>query len=84
MGLRPGSAGTPKAEAAGLRVMGPSEAAAWADVVMVLTPDELQGGPLTPSTCTATSARAPHSPSRTGSRGALPGDRAGGPTSTCS
>jgi ketol-acid reductoisomerase len=32
-----------KAEAAGLRVMGPSEAAAWADVVMVLTPDEGQG-----------------------------------------
>ncbi len=43
VGLRPGSAGTPKAEAAGIRVMGPSEAAAWADVVMVLTPDELQG-----------------------------------------
>ncbi|WP_419728320.1 ketol-acid reductoisomerase [Lichenicola sp.] len=41
--LRPGSAGIAKAEAAGLRVMGPSEAAAWADVVMVLTPDELQG-----------------------------------------
>ncbi len=43
VGLRPGSVGTPKAEAAGIRVMGPSEAAAWADVVMVLTPDELQG-----------------------------------------
>ena len=43
VGLRPGSAGIAKAEAAGLRVMGPSEAAAWADVVMVLTPDELQG-----------------------------------------
>ncbi len=41
--LRPGSAGIAKAEAAGLRVMTPSEAAAWADVVMVLTPDELQG-----------------------------------------
>nr|WP_321984265.1 ketol-acid reductoisomerase [uncultured Lichenicoccus sp.] len=41
--LRPGSAGIAKAEAAGLRVMSPSEAAAWADVVMVLTPDELQG-----------------------------------------
>jgi len=41
--LRPGSAGIAKAEAAGLRVMPPSEAAAWADVVMILTPDELQG-----------------------------------------
>jgi ketol-acid reductoisomerase len=43
VGLRPGSAGIAKAEAAGHKVMGPSEAAAWADVVMVLTPDELQG-----------------------------------------
>ncbi len=43
VGLRAGSAGIAKAEAAGLRVMGPSEAAAWADVVMVLTPDEGQG-----------------------------------------
>ena len=43
IGLRPGSVGIAKAEAAGLRVMSPPEAAAWADVVMVLTPDELQG-----------------------------------------
>jgi ketol-acid reductoisomerase len=43
VGLRPGSAGVAKAEAAGVRVMGPSEAAAWADVVMILTPDEGQG-----------------------------------------
>jgi ketol-acid reductoisomerase len=43
VGLRPGSAGVAKAEAAGLRVLGPSEAAAWADVIMVLTPDEGQG-----------------------------------------
>ena len=43
VGLRPGSAGLAKAQAAGLRVMGPSEAAAWADVIMVLTPDEGQG-----------------------------------------
>ncbi len=43
VGLRPGSAGVAKAEAAGLRVIGPSEAAAWADVIMVLTPDEGQG-----------------------------------------
>ncbi|MBE7212527.1 MAG: ketol-acid reductoisomerase, partial [Gluconacetobacter diazotrophicus] len=41
--LRPGSGGIAKAEAAGFRVMTPAEAAAWADVVMILTPDELQG-----------------------------------------
>jgi ketol-acid reductoisomerase len=40
--LRPGSATAKKAEAAGFRVMTPAEAAKWADVVMVLTPDELQ------------------------------------------
>jgi ketol-acid reductoisomerase len=43
VGLRPGSAGVKKAEAAGLRVMDPAEWAKWADVVMVLTPDEGQG-----------------------------------------
>ncbi len=32
-----------KAEAAGFKVMTPAEAAKWADVIMVLTPDELQG-----------------------------------------
>ena len=31
-----------KAESAGLKVMPLSDAAAWADVVMMLTPDELQ------------------------------------------
>ncbi|MDE2329016.1 MAG: ketol-acid reductoisomerase [Rhodospirillales bacterium] len=41
--LRKGSAAVAKAEAAGLRVMTPEEAAAWADVVMILTPDEGQG-----------------------------------------
>ena len=40
--LRPGSASAQKAEAAGLKVMTPAEAAKWADVVMVLAPDELQ------------------------------------------
>ena len=40
--LREGSASIKKAEAAGLEVMSPKKAAAWADVVMVLTPDELQ------------------------------------------
>ncbi|HLT00767.1 MAG TPA: ketol-acid reductoisomerase [Geminicoccaceae bacterium] len=40
--LRPGSATAAKAEGAGFQVMAPGEAAAWADVVMVLVPDELQ------------------------------------------
>jgi ketol-acid reductoisomerase len=40
--LREGSASRAKAESAGFRVMSPSEAAAWADIVMVLVPDELQ------------------------------------------
>jgi ketol-acid reductoisomerase len=40
--LRPGSASAKKAEAAGLKVMGVGEAAKWADLIMMLTPDELQ------------------------------------------
>jgi ketol-acid reductoisomerase len=43
VGLRRGSVGVAKAEAAGLKVMNPADAAKWADVVMVLTPDEGQG-----------------------------------------
>ncbi|MFC3231503.1 ketol-acid reductoisomerase [Marinibaculum pumilum] len=42
--LRAGSATAKKAEGAGLKVMTPEEAAAWGDVVMMLTPDELQAG----------------------------------------
>jgi len=41
--LRAGSATAAKAEGAGFTVMSPADAAAWADVVMVLAPDELQG-----------------------------------------
>ena len=40
--LRDGSQSIKKAESEGLKVMSLSDAAAWADVVMVLTPDELQ------------------------------------------
>jgi len=40
--LREGSASADKARAAGLNVLGVAEAAAWADVAMVLAPDELQ------------------------------------------
>ena len=42
IGLRPGGSAQ-KAEAAGFKVMSPAEAAKWADLVMVLTPDEGQG-----------------------------------------
>jgi ketol-acid reductoisomerase len=41
--LRAGSATAKKAEGEGLKVMTVVEAAKWADVVMMLTPDELQG-----------------------------------------
>ena len=41
--LRPGSPSAVKAEHAQLKVMPVAEAAAWADVVMVLAPDEHQG-----------------------------------------
>jgi ketol-acid reductoisomerase len=40
--LRPGSASAKKAETAGLKVLGVAEAAKWGDLVMMLTPDELQ------------------------------------------
>ncbi|MBX9731347.1 MAG: ketol-acid reductoisomerase [Sphingomonas sp.] len=40
--LRPGSATAKKAEAAGFKVMSNAEAAAWADVTMILAPDEHQ------------------------------------------
>jgi ketol-acid reductoisomerase len=43
VGLRQNSTAVPKAEAAGLKVRDPADAAKWADVVMVLTPDEGQG-----------------------------------------
>ena len=38
--LRPGSASINKAEAEKLKVVSPAEAAGWADVIMVLPPDE--------------------------------------------
>ncbi|MGK9170786.1 ketol-acid reductoisomerase [Inquilinus limosus] len=40
--LRPESPTVKKAEAAGFTVMSPAEAAAWGDVLMMCTPDELQ------------------------------------------
>jgi len=40
--LRADSSSVKKAEGAGLKVMTPADAAKWGDVVMMLTPDELQ------------------------------------------
>jgi len=42
VGLRPGSKSIDKAKEAGLKVLTPREAAAEADLVMILAPDELQ------------------------------------------
>ncbi|MCR9223029.1 MAG: ketol-acid reductoisomerase [Hyphomonas sp.] len=42
IGLQPTSGSKPKAEAEGLTVMSPSEITQWADVVMILVPDEKQ------------------------------------------
>ena len=42
VGLRDGSGSIAKAEAEGIEVKNIADAAAWADVVMILTPDELQ------------------------------------------
>jgi len=42
--LRPGSPSAQKAENAGFKVLTNTEAAKWADIVMVLAPDELQAG----------------------------------------
>src|SRR5258707_12534415 len=40
--LKPGSATIKKAEEAGFKVMNPAEGAKWADIGMVLTPDEVK------------------------------------------
>src|SRR5215212_210929 len=42
--LRPNSPSAAKAENAGFKVMSNTDAAKWADIVMVLAPDELQAG----------------------------------------
>ena len=43
VGLTDGSSSRKKAENAGLKVMNTAEAATWADVIMILIPDESQG-----------------------------------------
>jgi ketol-acid reductoisomerase len=42
--LRPGSASAAKAEGAGFKVLSNADAAKWADIIMVLAPDEFQAG----------------------------------------
>ncbi len=42
IGLREGSATRQKAENANFNVMTPAKASSWADIIMILTPDELQ------------------------------------------
>ena len=42
VGLRPDSSSVAKAQAEGIEVKSIADAAAWADIVMILTPDELQ------------------------------------------
>ncbi|MDR0837525.1 MAG: ketol-acid reductoisomerase [Propionibacteriaceae bacterium] len=42
IGLQPGSKSAPKAEAEGLRVLTPREAAAEADLIMIVAPDQVQ------------------------------------------
>ncbi len=42
VGLKEDSKSRPKAEDAGFRVLTPADAAAWADVIVVLTPDQVQ------------------------------------------
>ena len=44
VGLRKGSKSWEKAAGAGLKVVEPAEAAKVADIIMILVPDELQGG----------------------------------------
>ena len=44
VGLRQGSASRAAAEEAGLRVLTPDEASAWANVIMMLVPDQIMGG----------------------------------------
>src|SRR5439155_26458119 len=43
VGLKPASASRVKAQSAGLTVSDPADAAEWADVIMILTPDTGQG-----------------------------------------
>ena len=67
IGLKPGSATAKKVEADGLKVMSVAEAAKWADLMMMATPDELQADIYRQRDRAATSATARRSPSPTAS-----------------
>ena len=43
VGLREGSSSREAAQEAGIRVMSPAEASKWADVIMMLVPDQIMG-----------------------------------------
>ena len=74
IGLRDGSSSKSKAEEAGLEVMSIADAAAWADVIMILAPTPSRRRSTT-STSPPTSSRATRSPSRTASTCASVGSR---------
>ena len=63
--LRQGSATAKKAEADGFKVMRVAEAAGWADLMMMATPDELQADIYNGRDRAATSTTARRSPSPT-------------------
>src|ERR1700722_16839423 len=42
LGLKEGTKSKPKAEEAGFRVLSAAEATAWADVIVILAPDQVQ------------------------------------------
>ena len=81
--LKPGSATIKKAEGAGFTVMSPADGAKWADIIMVLAPDELQSdiynADLAPNMKPGLGARLRARPQR-----ALQPDHAARRTSTCS
>ena len=59
--LRPGSATAQKAEAAGFKVLSNAEAAAWADLVMILAPMSCRRSRMSPCGTSGTSATPPWS-----------------------
>ena len=70
VGLAEGSKSTAKAEAQGLRVLTVAEAVKEADVIMILTPDQVQRTRLRRATSSPTSPRATRCSSATASTSA--------------
>ena len=83
IGLRPGSGNAAKAEAAGFTVLAPAEAAAEADVLMLVTPDEHQRAlyeeHLAPNMRKLEDCPRERSPAHIGGQLALPAHRPGEP-----